>query len=187
MTTSADSTASSISAVSRPAASASGRAPRSAAQADDDVDPAVLQVERLRAALIAVAEDRDALAGQRRGIDVGVAEQVHRRRLALRLEQGQRLVERARRPAPPETRPIGGRLVREPGILPLGVAARRLLAGRDRLVERTSCRADSARSRARRSRASPADWDRACVRAASRPRSTAPWSIMCANRSSHRA
>ena len=59
----------------------SGRPPRlrraagSAAKADDHVDAAVVEVERLGAALVAVAEDRDALAGERGGVDVGVAEQ----------------------------------------------------------------------------------------------------------------
>src|SRR5206468_652573 len=52
-------------------------AARAAAQADDHVDPAVVEVERLRSSLIAVAEDRNPLAGERRGIDVGFAEQVH--------------------------------------------------------------------------------------------------------------
>ena len=53
------------------------RASRAAAQPDDDVDAAVVEVERLRAALVAVAEDGDALAGERRGIDVGVAQHLH--------------------------------------------------------------------------------------------------------------
>ena len=79
MTTSADATASSRSAVSKPGGLGLDRASRAAAKPDDDVDPAVLEVQRLRPALVAVAEDRDALARQRRGVDVGVAEQVHRR------------------------------------------------------------------------------------------------------------
>ena len=56
------------------------RAARTAAQADNDIDTAVVEVERLRAALVAVAEDRDALAGERGGVDVGVTDQVHRAR-----------------------------------------------------------------------------------------------------------
>ena len=48
-----------------------GRAAGAAAKADDDVDAAVVEVQRLRAALVAVADDRDPLAGERRGIDVG--------------------------------------------------------------------------------------------------------------------
>ena len=39
--------------------------------------PAVVQVQRLGAALVAVADDRDALAGERRRVDVGVAQQLH--------------------------------------------------------------------------------------------------------------
>ena len=51
-----------------------GCAAGSAAEAHDHVDPAVVQVERLRAALVAVTDDRHALAGQRGGVDVGVAQ-----------------------------------------------------------------------------------------------------------------
>ena len=54
------------------------RAPRAAAQADDHVDPAVVKVERLGAALIAVTEDGDALAGERRGVDVGIFQEFHK-------------------------------------------------------------------------------------------------------------
>ena len=53
------------------------RASRPAAKADDDVDPAIEKVERLRPALVAEAEDRDALAAQRCGVDVCVAKPGH--------------------------------------------------------------------------------------------------------------
>jgi hypothetical protein len=58
---------------------ASGLAPKS----DNHVNAAVVQVERLRAPLVAIAEDRHALPVERSGIDVGIAQQVHGRRLAL--------------------------------------------------------------------------------------------------------
>ena len=57
-------------------------APRAAAKPDDHVDPAIVKVERLGAALVAVAEDGDALARQRSRIDVGVAQQIHGLRTA---------------------------------------------------------------------------------------------------------
>ena len=44
------------------------------AQADDDVVAGLLQVERVRVALRAVAEDRDRLALERVGVGVGVVE-----------------------------------------------------------------------------------------------------------------
>ena len=97
-------TASSTSAVSSPAAFGFDRASRPAAQADDDVDAAVVEVERLRAALVAVAEDGDALAGERRGIDVGVADQVHGAPslAASAVEQRPALRRAGPRPAPPK-------------------------------------------------------------------------------------
>ena len=51
-----------MSRTSRPAASALRDWRRIGAQADDDVDAGVLQVEGVRVALGAVAEDRDGLA-----------------------------------------------------------------------------------------------------------------------------
>jgi hypothetical protein len=52
-------------------------AARSAAQADYDVNSAVVKVQRLRPALIAIPKDRHALAGERRRIDVGVFQKFH--------------------------------------------------------------------------------------------------------------
>jgi hypothetical protein len=54
-------------------------ASRSSAQADDDIDPAVVEVQRLGAALIAIADNRHSLACERCGIHVGVAQHVHDR------------------------------------------------------------------------------------------------------------
>jgi hypothetical protein len=45
---------------------------RTVAKTDNDVDAAILEVSRLRAALIAVAENRNALSGQRGWVDIGV-------------------------------------------------------------------------------------------------------------------
>ena len=90
MTTSAEPTASSTRAVCQAGGFGLDRASRAAAQPDDHVDSAVLKVQRLRAALVAIAEDRDPLAGERRGIDVGVAEQVHRAPPSRSAQQGQR-------------------------------------------------------------------------------------------------
>ena len=78
---SAEAAASSTSAACKPGFLGRDRASRCAAQPDDHIDAAVFEVERLRAALIAVAEDRDALAGERRQVDVGVAQQLHGRSL----------------------------------------------------------------------------------------------------------
>ncbi len=145
-----------------------------AAKADDHVDPAVVQVERLGAALVAVAEDRDALAGERRGIDVGVAKHLHAR-------PPRRSPSSSASASPSAVGSSGSRnrghsarrLVREPGVLPLGVTARRLLARGDRLFERDFA-AQIGRDFAHPDRrASPAGRDRACERAASslpRPR-----------------
>ena len=142
------------------------RAARPAAQPDDDVDPAVVEVERLGAALIAVAEDRDALAGER----AGSMSASRSRSMAVRLARSRRAAPALARRSPSSGSCKRGhsarRLVREPGILALGVSARRLLAGGDRLVASESRRADKPPSRARRSRASPAGRDRACARAA---------------------
>ena len=54
-----------------------GAAGRAFTQPDDDVDAAVLEVERLRSALVAEAEDGDPLALKRRGVDLGVTKDVH--------------------------------------------------------------------------------------------------------------
>ena len=48
---------------------------------DDYVDAAVLEVQRLRPALVAVAENGDALPRERGHVDVAVAEQLHGRSL----------------------------------------------------------------------------------------------------------
>jgi hypothetical protein len=56
-----------------------GPARRAFAQSDDHVDAAVLEVERLRPALIAEAQDRHALADKRGGVDCLFADQLHGR------------------------------------------------------------------------------------------------------------
>ena len=53
-----------------------GAAGRVGAQPDDDVDPRLLQVQRVGVALRAVAEDRDRLAVEDREVRVGVVEDV---------------------------------------------------------------------------------------------------------------
>ena len=138
---------------------------RSVAQADDDIDPAVLQVERLRAALVAIADDRDALACERGGVDVGVALGVHEVSLLRLGQQRQRPIDAIAFERVGKSRPVGGRLVGEPGILALGVAPRRLLAGVDRLRPGQFAVDEARRAPARRSRASPAAGDRGCGRA----------------------
>src|SRR5258708_27010160 len=55
----------------------------SAAKPDDNVDLAVLEIERLGAALVAIAEDRNALARERGRVDVGVAEKIHKATIVL--------------------------------------------------------------------------------------------------------
>ena len=52
-------------------------ASRSAAKPHDHVDAAIVEVQRLRAALVAVTEDGNALARERSRVDMGVAEQLH--------------------------------------------------------------------------------------------------------------
>ncbi len=100
------------------------RAGRTVAQADDDIDAAVLEVQRLGSALVAIADDRDALAVERRGIDVGVALGVHRGLASLPRASSAS----ARSTASPSSGSrnrgqSGGRLVRKPGILALGIVA----------------------------------------------------------------
>ena len=77
MTMSADAAASGMDAVEMPSASALATLAEPSRKADDDVDPAVPEVQRLRTALVAIADDRDPLARERGGIDVGVALGVH--------------------------------------------------------------------------------------------------------------
>jgi hypothetical protein len=52
-------------------------APAALAHADHDVEAAVLEIERVRASLAAVTEDRDARAAQRLAVDVFVRIKLH--------------------------------------------------------------------------------------------------------------
>ena len=54
-----------------------GRAAGSTAQSYDHVYATVFEIERLRSPLVAISEDRDALASERGGIDIAVAQQLH--------------------------------------------------------------------------------------------------------------
>ena len=48
---------------------------------DDDVDPALVQVQRVGMALAAIADDRDGLPGQGRGVRIVVVVHLRRHRL----------------------------------------------------------------------------------------------------------
>ena len=132
-----------------PASSAVARAAGRPAEPDDDVDPAVLEVERLRPALVAVAEDGDALARRAASMSMSLSRSSSMAvRLGLRSEQRQRVRRALASSSGSRKRGQSSRrLMREPGVLPLGVAPRRLLAGGDRSARVTSPLSQAAISR----------------------------------------
>lgn len=97
---------------------------RRAPEAHNDVNSAVVKVQRLCPALVAVTQNGDPFALQRRGIDVRVTGELHGGGLAVQLQQGQRSWQVLGFDRDRESRPIGRRLVSEPGILALGIAPR---------------------------------------------------------------
>ena len=119
---------------------------RAVAQPDHDVDPAVGEVERLRAALVAIAEDRDALARRagrgrcRRRGSASIADWASPPRRAAPAPR-RRIVERLG-PARPVAAAAGGRT----RYIGAWHSAASRLAGGDRLLASRSRRAASAPS-----------------------------------------